>query len=1166
MSQISSVGCCPSCGASNEYTQLACESCGARLPWAAALEAVAQEAQARAHVEEFAKFRPLFDSDVVAAAFWRFDGEVIEANDAMLRMLGYTQDDLAAGRLNWKNLTPPQHSAGDLNALEQLRAGRRCVWLDKELRRADGELIPVLVGGALLPHVPDRGVSVALDISNLKATENALRISEAQYRGVFDATLDGLIICTTDGRVAELNRAMCEMHDLTREEAIGGPVVRFIAPGYEHTFYDAVAQITADENFVYRQRLRDQRRDGSTFPIEVTATTFQFGGRRHILGVIRDVSDREAAEAALHEQLSITQTITENAAEALFLMDGEGRTTYMNPAAESTFGWTLEEMRGRVLHDVLHFQHPDGSPFPIHECPLGGVIREGLTLRDYEDAFWHRDGHLIAVSCSNAPLLRDGKIVGAVLVVHDITERKRNEALRLSYERELRVAEERLRLATEAAAIGTWDWDTQTAQLTWSDRCKEIYGVPPHESVGYPGFFTLLHPLDRERVRIMAQQALDPSGNGEYKDEYRVLLPDGTTRWVAAQGRMIFQESAGTRQAVRFVGTAIDIDERKRSIDALQLLSAASATLASSLDHTASLQSLVDLAVPQYADFCIADLLDENGRQSEVYVANTDAQLAALMRELRQRVGFEPQRQVADSKVIKTGEPELCQEMTQELFEQHVSDPRAREIARILDVQSYIVVPLKARGRLLGTLMFCSTQPTMRYGQDDLHFAGEMADRVAYAVDNGRLFREAEAARLQAEAARLQAEAAQQNAEAAQKRAEAAQKVAEEANRAKDEFLATLSHELRTPLNAILGWASLLNAGGLDETMATRAAEVIERNVRVQAQLLNDLFDVSRIITGKLSLETKPITLLPVVEAAVDSVEASTKAKALEVKVLPSPEPLLVAGDAMRLQQVLWNLLSNAVRFTPTGGRIEVRLSRRDDEAQVEVVDSGQGIELPFLPYVFDRFRQADSSSTRRHGGMGLGLAIVRHLVEMHGGSVHADSDGPGQGSTFTVRLPLLISMMREAGSDSSAASAFLDAPQPLLQDVPPELLRDLKILLVDDEPDSLGLARDVLQRYGALVHTAGSAEEALEVLPSTRFDVLISDIAMPGEDGYSLLRKVRASLAGVQPELSAIALTALARATDRHAALAAGFQEHLTKPVEPVTLAVTVAALTGRL
>jgi CheY-like chemotaxis protein len=302
------------------------------------------------------------------------------------------------------------------------------------------------------------------------------------------------------------------------------------------------------------------------------------------------------------------------------------------------------------------------------------------------------------------------------------------------------------------------------------------------------------------------------------------------------------------------------------------------------------------------------------------------------------------------------------------------------------------------------------------------------------------------------------------------------------------------------------------------------------------------------------------------VAAAVDSVEASTKAKALEVKVLPSPEQLLVAGDATRLQQVLWNLLSNAVRFTPNGGRIEVRLSRRDDEAWVEVVDSGQGIELPFLPYVFDRFRQADSSSTRRHGGMGLGLAIVRHLVEMHGGSVHADSDGPGEGSTFTVRLPLLISMMREAGSDASSAGAFLDTPQPLLQDVPPELLRDLKILLVDDEPDSLELARDVLQRYGALVHIAGSAEAALEVLPAARFDVLISDIAMPGEDGYSLLQKVRSSRAGEQPELPAIALTALARATDRHAALTAGFQEHLTKPVEPVTLAVTVAALTGRL
>jgi PAS domain S-box-containing protein len=1025
-------GVCHGCGAANSYRNLNCEHCRAPLPWAEALEAVAQEAQARGRVE-----------------------------------------------------------------------------------------------------------------------------GETKLRVVFDATRDGLIVCTHDGRVAELNRAMCEMHGLTREATIGGPVERFIMPGHEYTFHEAVKRITADQNFVYRETLRDQRADGSTFPIEVTASAMQFRGETHILGVIRDISATLCVEDELRSQLSITEAITENAADALFLMDAQGRTTYLNPAAQSTFGWTLDEMRGRVLHDVMHYQYPDGSPFPMDECPLGSVFLNGHTLREHEDVFWHRDGHAIAVSCSNAPIIRDGQVGGAVLVVHDISKRKRDEEMRRQVEEELQVTAERLQLATEATDTGTWDLNTLTGELTWSERCKEIFGVPPDTRVDFATFWKLLHPVDLQRVDAAVRRALDPNGNGEYDDEYRVVMPDGAARWVASRGRAQFEEVEGKRRVVRFIGTAIDINERKRAIDALHLLSAASATLSSSFDYATTLQRLVELAVPNYADFCIADLVDETDfSTTDVFVAHVEPAKAELMKELRALTSYDPKRSIGKSLVLRTGEPELRRQIDLEIYGKLDPKPRARDIFRTLGISSYMVLPLKVRGHVIGTLTFCLAQAGLSYNETDLKYAAELAERVAYAVDNARLFQNAEEARCSAESAR--------------RSAEAAQKIAEEANRAKDEFLATLSHELRTPLNAILGWASLLNGGDLDAETAKRAAEVIERNVRVQAQLLNDLFDVSRIITGKLSLEVKPMELLPVVKAAVDSVGSSTQAKSLHVEVLAGPQPLWVVGDPTRLQQVLWNLFSNAVRFTPPGGRIQVQLSRVGNEAQIEVQDSGQGIEPDFLPYVFDRFRQADSSSTRRHGGLGLGLAIVRHLVEMHGGTVHVESAGGGQGATFRVHLPLLANTMQNSENPSVPSPAFLETPQPSLQDVPPELLRGLHVLVVDDERDSGELVRDVLQRYGAQVQLLASAQGAIEMLNSSHFDVLISDIAMPDETGYDLLQKVRSGEISGQADgaaqIPAIALTALARPSDRHAALAAGFQEHLTKPVEPVTLAVTVASLTGRL
>lgn len=394
--------------------------------------------------------------------------------------------------------------------------------------------------------------------------------------------------------------------------------------------------------------------------------------------------------------------------------------------------------------------------------------------------------------------------------------------------------------------------------------------------------------------------------------------------------------------------------------------------------------------------------------------------------------------------------------------------------------------------------------------------------------------------------------------------AQAARTTAEEANRLKDEFLATLSHELRTPLNAILGWSQMLQKRSLNPAEAEKGLLTIERNARAQNQLIDDLLDVSRIISGKLRLDVRAVDLAGVIAAAVDAARPSAEAKNIRLQTLLDPAAGPISGDADRLQQVVWNLLSNAVKFTPKNGRVQVRLERVNSHVEIVVSDTGKGIEAEFLPHVFDRFRQSDGSMTRRHGGLGLGLAIVRQIVELHGGTVSVESPGSDQGATFMINLPLLpvrretvnneqqLRVHPSARGDGTAASA-------------PEL-DGVRVLLVDDEADSRDLLNLVLDSCGAVVTTANSAAAALESIKQEKFDVLVSDIGMPEEDGFSLIKKIRNLSDQQGGALPAIALTAYARAEDRVQALRTGFQMHIPKPVESTELIVAVANLAGRI
>lgn len=483
------------------------------------------------------------------------------------------------------------------------------------------------------------------------------------------------------------------------------------------------------------------------------------------------------------------------------------------------------------------------------------------------------------------------------------------------------------------------------------------------------------------------------------------------------------------------------------------------------------------------------------------------------------------------------------------------------EFLRSGTTRSFLGAPLLASEGVCGWVCLTNKIGTEEFSEADERLAATLSTQVWIAYQNAKLYSDA-----QRHAAQLQAEIVERK-QAEEERAkllvreQEARAEAELANRTKDEFLATLSHELRTPLSAILGWTHLVRTGKLDDPQFTRAFETIERNARAQSQLIDDLLDVSRIITGKLQIELRPVDLKPVVEAAFEAVRPAFETKSIDFRVTSDSSACLVLGDANRLQQVLWNLFSNAVKFTPPDGHVCVEVKRSDPAVEIRVQDSGIGIQADFLPYIFDRFRQADGSTTRMHGGLGLGLSIVKHLVQLHQGLVTVESKGTNEGAIFTVKLPLAATLTTHKGI--SALQSEHDNNGTAAPD--DKLLEGLKVLVVDDEADSRELVTAILRRSGSEVKCSESTADALRTFRDWLPDVLVSDIGMPKEDGYALIRKVRRMKAKRARQIPAIALTAYATDEDRSQALSAGFQVHVAKPIEAQVLVKSIAALMGR-
>lgn len=788
---------------------------------------------------------------------------------------------------------------------------------------------------------------------------------------------------------------------------------------------------------------------------------------RQILGVAIDVTDRKQADQALrdaHVQMQsalvagaiyiwrwniLENLVTVNAAFAhLFAVDPNQAATGL--PLEIFTNAIHEEDRPRILA-AIDRAIATGEEF----------VTEYRVQTATGEERWVAARGRVEYDSQGRPVAFPGALA-------DISVRKQ-------VEESLRQSEARAQLAIEAGRLGTWRYDPGTNLVELDERMREIWGEPNHV-LPLSGVMERIHPDDRSRVADAIGAAIDPQGSGTYDVEYRILWSEQAERWVLANGQAQFEGEGVSRRVVSFIGTALDISDRKQIEEALR-------------QREAELR-LITNTVPVLISFVDSEQRYRfNNRSYEEWFGHPATEIYGKhMREVLGEAAYE---------VIR---------------------PHVEQVLSGQQVTFGTQIPYKEGGT-----RYVSATYVPRFGNQ------ETVEGFVVLVSDVTEAKQAEIEREQLLA-----------------REQATREQAEAANRIKDEFLAVLSHELRTPMNPILGWSKLLRGGKLDATKTAHALETIERNAKLQTQLIEDLLDVSRILQGKLNLKMAPVNLAATVEAALETLQLATEAKSIQVHTLLEPTAGQVLGDSARLQQVIWNLLSNAVKFTPEGGRIDIRLDHTQTHAQIQVSDTGRGIPASFLPHVFEYFRQADGTTTRTFGGLGLGLAIVRHLVELHGGTVQAESAGEGQGATFTVKLPLL----KQAGTMQNEVQSSSPSPHPL---------SNLRILLVDDDADTRELSAFILEQAGAIVTSVGSAIAALEALPQTEPDVLVSDIGMPEMDGYRLIQQIRAMPQGKR--ILAIALTAYAGEINAQQAIAAGFQRHLSKPIEPELLIGAIRA-----
>ncbi len=1051
------------------------------------------EANLRSLRESEARFGCLAESNIIGTVVAELDGAILDANHNFLQLVGYTQEDLRAGRLDWRRITPPESLENSEKAVQELRSTGACTPFEKEYIRKDGVRVSVLHGAVMTGDatvtgfVLDRSEQKRLEATQQESIRRErvlhaeVQAASAQLETVLASINDQFLVLDREWRYVYVSDRVLDVVGKTREELLGKCIWELFPDTVDSQFYSEVHRAVAEQEIVQFEYFYPSWQrwfENRVYPCAAGVSI-----------LVTDITDRKHAEAMLQRTNQTLQTLLDACPVAIAFFNPQGIVKLWNRAAEQIFGWTAEEAIGRFMPTVPHRSQEFLASLQI--------VLDGQSLNGFEAQHQRKDGRMVDLEIW-ANLTHDAEgNPGCLGIAWDISERKQAEIA-------LRTSEERYRslVATTTAVIWTTNAEGGFVcpQPSW-----EVYTGQRWEDYAGWGWLEMFHPADRDALNVRWRQAL--AERSFYEVEGRLWhAPSQQYRHILARAVPLLNEDGSVRE---WIGMDTDIHDQKQAEEALRQSEARFQVLVSNMPGM----------VYRYAPCA-------DGDETFTYVSSG----------CRELVELEPERILQD----KSSFFELI----------HSDDlPSFRESVAIAVENSFV---WQWEGRLItpsGNVKWIQgrsrPQPTEH---------GEVWDGLFIDITD----------RKQAETEREQLLA----------REKVAREEAETANRIKDEFLAVLSHELRSPLNPILGWSKLLQTQKLDEQKTQQALNTIERNAKLQTQLIEDLLDISRILRGKLVLNTSPVRLTSIIEAALETVRLAVETKGIHIQKVFSLDDDRVMGDAARLQQVVWNLLSNAVKFTQHGGTVEIHLSpascrtasvenqsklienkqlkANNQEpmahyAQIQVKDSGKGISQKFLPYVFDYFRQEDGTTTRKFGGLGLGLAIVRHITELHGGTVYAESPGEGLGATFTVQLPMMPIPTRSEPNDQSPSSGNLNG---------------LRILAIDDDADIRDLIQFILEQAGAEVQVVASTTEVLHQLEAFAPQVLIFDIGMPDIDGYMLMRQVRRLPPEQRGTIPAIALTAYAGEINQQQAIAAGFQMHLTKPIEPERLSSAIVDL----
>ncbi|MEG3969110.1 PAS domain S-box protein [Microcoleus sp. T2B6] len=885
------------------------------------------------------RFRSVVESNMIGIGFWDGNGEVTDANDALLEMIGYTREDLVSGHIRWLDITPPEYGELDRAALKQVAASGSCAPYEKEFIRSDGTRFPVLVGGGNFQGCQDKGAFFVLDITDRKQAQNQLRENEIRLRRqlaeldlVYKTTPVGLCFVDTNLRYIRLNECLAAINGRSIAEHIGRTareVIPEMADMVERIYRQVLATQTPVLDLEVKAETKQQPGVLRDWQISFYPVIDESGTLLGVSTVVAEITDRNQAKRVIQQSESIFRRLFESNIFGVAIGDFSGRIAYANQSLLNMVGYT----RSDWLSGKMRWDRMTPSEYLHLDALAAQELRDKGVATPFKKEYIRKDGSRVPILMGGTTLCPDDREPETIVAFYiDLTEISRVEA-------ELKHNQERLQIAQQAGKIGTFEWNVQTGEVACTPEFEALYGLPAGGIDSYQSWVEMVHPDDRAVTELQVQAAR--ASGEELNIEFRICRPDKSVGWIACRAKM-FPDDRGL--PLRMIGVNVDISDRKQAEAArshihqtLEALIEACPLAITVLDCDDGTVKMWNPAAERIFGWHESEAV---GQFVPCVPADKREEFTANLKKIRKGkaiAGMETQRQKKDGSSI--------------------------------DISLWATPVRDSNGNI-----------------NCMSIIADISDRKQVEAQRAQLLDREQAARAEAEAI----------------------------SRRKDEFLDSLSHELRTPLNVIHGWAQVLRAHPYNEDKLASGLEAIERQSKVQSQLVEDLLDVSRIIQGKLILKPGWFYMVKTIEAAHNSVRLAAEAKSVTVSLELDPSVSLMWGDAQRLQQVVWNLLTNAVKFTPSGGNVQVRLSAvavsdssSPNYVQITVSDTGKGIPAEFLPFVFDRFRQADASKTRADSGLGLGLAIVEHLVQLHGGTVTAESPGKDQGATFTVTLPL---------------------------------------------------------------------------------------------------------------------------------------------------------------